>query len=56
MESMLDPVEEALVNACNEFEGIDNVKNLRRYGELSQAIDEALRIVQSMKEEDESRG
>ena len=56
MTTPLDDVEAALVNASNAMWEIDQKKKFHRYVELNEAIDEALRLVQAWKEDDERKG
>ena len=56
MTTPLDDVEAALVNASNAMWEIDKSNKLRRYAELRDAIDDALRLTQAWKEDDEAKG
>ena len=55
MTTPLDDVEAALVNASNALFEIDESKKPWRYGELNKAINEALRLTQAWKEDDERK-
>ena len=56
MTTPLDDVEAALVNASNALYELDPAKKLHRYVELNEAINEALRLTQAWKEDDEAKG
>ena len=56
MTTPLDDVEAALSNASNAMWEIGQKKKFHRYVELNEAIDEALRLTQAWKEDDERKG